>query len=100
MTALRIFGLTCVLALATPAAALAHANLIRSDPADGAVVAAAPRVVRLVFDDTIRAEPGTKAIRNAGASILAGKARVVDKRTLLIPLRRGLRPGDYTVLWR
>jgi copper transport protein len=100
MTALRIFGVACVVALAAPAAALAHANLIRSDPADRAVVAAPPRVVRLVFDDTIRAEPGTKAIRNAGASILAGKPRVVDKRTLLIPLRRGLRPGDYTVLWR
>jgi copper transport protein len=100
MTALRILGVACVVALAAPAAALAHANLIRSDPADGAVVAAPPRVVRLVFDDTIRAQPGTKAIRNGGASILAGKPRVVNERTLVLPLRRGLRPGDYTVLWR
>jgi copper transport protein len=64
------------------------------------VTAEAPRAVRLFFDDPIRAEGGIKAIRNGGSSILGGKARVVDQRTLVIPLKSGLGDGDYTVLWR
>jgi copper transport protein len=100
VTARRILGLACVVALAAPAPALAHANLTRSDPANGAVVAAAPRAVRLFFDDTIRTQPGIKAIQNGGGSILAGSPRVLNDRTLVIPLRPGLRKGDYTVLWR
>jgi copper transport protein len=95
-----IFALACVVALSAPPVALAHASLVRSDPADRAVLAAAPRVVRLFFDDTIRTQPGVRAIRNGGNSILAGSPRVVNDRTLVIPIARGLRRGDYTVLWR
>jgi copper transport protein len=89
-----------IVALAAPPDALAHANLIRSDPANGAVVASPPRAIRLFFDDPIRAQGGMKAVRNGGSSILAGSPRVLGQRTLVIPLRRGLRRGDYTVLWR
>jgi copper transport protein len=32
--------------------------------------------------------------------VLAGKARVVGGRTLVVPLESGLADGDYTVLWR
>jgi copper transport protein len=98
--ALRIFGVACAVALAAPPVALAHATLVRSEPANGAVLAAPPRVVRLIFDDTIRSLSGVKAVRNGGRSILAGSPHVVNDRTLVIPLARGLRRGDYTVLWR
>jgi copper transport protein len=54
----------------------------------------------LVFDDTIRTQPGVRAIRNGGNSILRGTPHVVNDRTLVIPLASGLRHGDYTVLWR
>ena len=94
------FALACAIALAAPPVALGHATLVRSDPADGAVLAAAPREVRLVFDDTIRTESGVKAVRNGGSSILAGSPRIENDRTLVIPLARGLGRGDYTVLWR
>ena len=102
MKALRLFALgsAVTVSLAAPAVAWGHAALVRSDPADRAVVATPPRAVRLVFDDTIQAQPGVKAIRNGGSSILGGKPRVLDDRTLVIPLAAGLRPGDYTVLWR
>ncbi|MHB8468149.1 MAG: copper resistance CopC/CopD family protein [Gaiellaceae bacterium] len=85
--------------LAAPAAALAHANLVRSDPGNGAVLARPPAIVTVAFDDTVRAGPGIAAIRNGGASILAGRARIVHGRTLVIPLRRGLSNGDYSVRW-
>ena len=93
-------GLVLLLALTVPAAAEAHATLVRSEPRDGSVVETAPSRVRLVFDDDVRALSGMKAIRNGGGSVLSGRPKVVGGRTLVVPLRAGLPNGDYTVLWR
>ena len=87
--------------LAFPGSAWAHANLVKVTPENGAVLSKPPSAVRLVFDDTVRAASGIKAVRNdGGASVLGGKARVVGGRTLVVPLEGGLSDGDYTVLWR
>lgn len=86
-------------ALAVPAAANAHATLLRSAPASGAALSVAPREARFVFDDAVRAASGIKAVRSDGTSVIGGKGRVVDGKTLVVPLRR-LSAGDYTVLWR
>jgi copper transport protein len=97
----RALLVLCLCSLALPAAGWAHATLVRVVPENAAVLAAGPRVVRVVFDDGVRVKSGIKAIRNdGGASVLAGKARIVGGKTLLIPLRPGLHDGDYTVLWR
>jgi copper transport protein len=85
--------------LALPAAAAAHANLVRITPAPGAVLARAPAEVRVVFDEAVRAGPGIAAVRNGGGSIVRGRARVGGGRTLVVPLRRGLGDGDYSVRW-
>ena len=87
-------------ALALPAVAEAHATLLRSEPASGAVVSAAPTRVRFFFDDNVRVRSGIKAIRNGDGSVLGGTPRVVGGRVLVVPLQAGLREGDYTVLWR
>jgi copper transport protein len=86
-------------ALAAPAAAAAHANLVRSLPANGAVLARPPAVVRIVFDDSVQVGPGIEAIRNGGRSVLAGRPHVADEQTLVVPLRRGLADGAYSVRW-
>jgi copper transport protein len=88
-----------VVALLLPAGAAAHATLVRTVPADGAILERAPAAVRVVFDDTVERGPGIAGIRNGGGSVLAGKAHVSDGRTLVIPLRRGLGNGAYTVRW-
>jgi len=88
----------CV-ALALPAAASAHATLLRSTPADRAVVPTAPHAVRFFFDDTVRVLSGIRAVRNGGGSVLGGRPRVEGGRTLVVPLQR-IGDGDYTVLWR
>ncbi|MFL5950616.1 MAG: copper resistance CopC/CopD family protein [Gaiellaceae bacterium] len=91
--------LLCSLAL--PGSAWAHATLVRVTPENGTVLSTSPTAVRLVFDDGVRAGSGIKAVRNDGsASVLAGNARVVGGRTLVVPLRHRLADGDYTVLWR
>jgi copper transport protein len=86
-------------ALSLPGAASAHARLVRSTPADRAVLATAPTEARFVFDDDVTGASGNRAVRNGDGSVLAGKAHVVRGRTLVVPLQR-LRNGDYTVLWR
>jgi copper transport protein len=96
----RVLVLAALGALALPPSAWAHARLVRSEPADGAVSAAAPASVRFFFDDEVRVGSGIKAIRNGGGSVVAGKPRVVGGRVLIVPLRSGLGEGDYTVLWR
>jgi copper transport protein len=94
-----VVGAGLAVALALPAAAAAHATLLRSSPADRAVLTIAPHVVRFVFDDTVRVASGIQAVRNGGGSVLGGKAHVVGARTLVVPLQR-VGEGDYTVLWR
>jgi copper transport protein len=95
-----VVGSACVVALLLPAGALAHATPVRIQPADGAVVNAGPATVRIFFDEGIRPEPGMRAVRNTEGSVLGGAPRVEGGRELVIPLRRGLSAGGYTVLWR
>jgi copper transport protein len=65
------------------------------------VLSSPPTAVRLLFDDTVRPASGIKAVRNdGGTSVLAGKARILGGRTLVVPLKSDLPDGDYTVLWR
>jgi copper transport protein len=86
-------------ALAVPGAAFAHANLVRSVPANGAVLARPPAVVRILFDDNVQTGPGIEVIRNAGGSVVAGHPHVEHGRTLVVPVRRALADGAYSVRW-
>lgn len=93
-----VVGVLCVLAF--PAVAGAHANLLSTEPRNGAVLSSPPSVARFVFDDAVRVVSGVRAIRNGGGSVLSGKPRLERERILVVPLRSGLADGDYTVLWR
>jgi len=91
--------IVALLALVAPAAASAHATLIRTDPPNGAVLKNAPARVRVFFDDTVRLAGGNAAVGNTtGSSVLAGKAQAAG-RVLTIPLKPNLADGDYSVRW-
>src|SRR3954451_9422003 len=95
----RLVVLLAVAALAAPAGAAAHASAVRTVPNGGAVLDKAPRVVRVEFDDIVRAAPGNAAVANAdGSSVLDGRPRA-HGRVLTIPLRSGLKDGVYSVRW-
>jgi len=95
----RALAVLVLVALAVPAAAAAHAKLIRTVPAAGSVVAQSPRTVLVEFDDTITAAPGGAAVANATRrSVLAAPA-VANGRVLTLPLRHPLPRGAYTVRW-
>jgi copper transport protein len=90
---------TLLVALALPAGAAAHATLLRTIPASGAVLERAPSVVRVEFDDKIRVAPGNAAVANAGgASVLRAKART-NGHVLSLPLRARLADGAYSIRW-
>ena len=99
----RLCSLAVVLAaLALPAAASAHARLVGSKPADGAVLATAPATCALLFDDEIRPAGGDRARRRARP--LGARRRTASPattaRSLVLPLRPGLPHGAYSVRWR
>ena len=89
-----------LLALAAPAA-WAHAVLRDSDPPAGSTLAAAPKQIRLQFNEAL--EPAFASVRltgPGGKEVVTGKA-VVDKadgRTLVLPLP-ALEAGAYNAKW-
>ena len=76
-------------ALAFPAAASAHARLVGSKPADGAVLATPPADVKLLFDDEVRPAGGDRGRRRAGplGARRAGARLAGNDRSLVLPLR-------------
>ena len=95
----RTVVLLALAALIAPASAAAHATLIGTLPADGAVLDRAPQSVHVEFDDRIHVAPGNAAVSNANnASVLDGAPRIAG-HTLVLPLRANLGDGSYSVRW-
>src|SRR3954465_13985269 len=97
----RLVGSLIVLVAAgvlAPGAA-AHAVLLRSQPANGAVVTRGPAAVRFVFDDPIRVGAGNQALRNGGGPAPPRPAGRLGGGMLVLPLARPLAGGDYSVRW-
>ncbi len=94
----RALVVACVVAAVFPPLAQAHARLVRSTPANGAVFATAPVGVQLLFDDTVSVGPGNEVVQNGGGSALGGRP-LANGRQLVLPLRGDLPDGDYSVRW-
>jgi len=89
-------------ALALPAAAWAHAGLVRTVPRANVVLNRPPPVVELTYTEAV--EPTFAAVSvtsSSGKSETAGSPRrsAADAKTLVIPLKR-VDPGWYLVYWR
>jgi copper transport protein len=97
---MRAVGFVCVLlgALAYAGAALAHASLIRSEPADRAVVARPPAIVTLVFNEPVSPIILRLIGPNGDASEL--KEVAAENATLTVSLPRGLARGTHLLSWR
>jgi len=99
-----VFASIALLAWLIPAGvASAHANLDRSDPADGQQLNTAPSRVSLTFTETPDPELSSVTVLDAGGSeVQAGPAQPTpgDPKTLVAPLPRDLPDGVYTVSWR
>ena len=86
-----------LLALAGASATLAHAELVTSDPADGAVLDASPTTITLTFSENL--DPSKSSFRLLGpdgAAIGTGDATAAKAMTLEPP---PLSDGTYTIKW-
>lgn len=86
----------------TASTAFAHAHLLRTVPAQGGTVAAAPTEVVLSFNEKLEPAFTSAVVRDAaGKSLDGAKARVdADDRTVVRVSVPTLAPGVYTVEWK
>ena len=84
--ALTLGAAAAMLMLAQPASA--HADLIRSDPPDGSVLAQAPSVARLWFSEEISPEfSSARVVDRAGATVTGSHVQAGgDPRQLTVEL--------------
>ncbi len=81
-------------------AAFAHANVIRTTPPDGAIVATAPDAVSILFDDPVTVAPGNAVVSSGHSSVMDGDPRTeLGGHRLVLPLLK-LSGGDYSARWR
>jgi copper transport protein len=78
--------------------ALAHAALVASDPADGAVLAKAPPELSLRFDEPV-SPLILKLVEPDGSAAPLGEPRL-DGNRLVLATPSGLRTGSYVFSWR
>ncbi len=94
-------GLALALAMlvATAGAAQAHARFLASDPANGAKLTAAPRSVKLTFNEDVL--PGSAKVRVDGPAGVTTVADIAVKTTTVAAaMPPDLGSGTYTVTWR
>jgi copper transport protein len=97
-----VTALVAAAALAAPAAAWAHAALLKTVPAASAEVDTPPRVVKLVYDEAVEPRFAVVSVTDAaGHQQLDGTVRrsPTDPYELDVPLRRSAE-GWYLVFWR
>ncbi len=90
-------GLVGALALASPASA--HATLLSTDPADGALLEQAPAEVTSTFDEPVEVRSGAVRLLDAAGTEVSSQARSVDTRVVLT-VPPDVADGTYIVTWR
>lgn len=91
-----------ILALLLPGRALAHPEIVRTEPAADAQLITAPKEVRIVFNEALEAAFSEIQLFNTQGQQVdyGGSALALDEpTTLVLPLPQ-LTPGLYTVIWR
>jgi len=85
-----------------PSLVMAHASLVRSDPADNANLAESPREIRLWFNEPISSQFSLAQLLNVQAQPVEISGIRVDPAdpTLMILTLPELSPGIYSVRWK
>jgi copper transport protein len=87
--------------LATAAPASAHATLLRTDPAAGAILTDAPSEVTLTFSESVGTSLGKVTVVDPdGKAVHQGKLSQRKGAEASVKLKSGLRDGTYLVSYR
>jgi copper transport protein len=94
-----IFALAAL--LATPVVLYAHARLLRSSPADGATLTAAPAELSFWFSE--KPEPGFTSIKltdSAGTAVALSAPVSTDSMGVRVAVTGAMHDGRYAIAWR
>jgi copper transport protein len=97
-----LLGLVAAAALALPAAAWAHAALLKTVPVASRTINQAPPEVRLTYSEPVEPRFAIVSVTDAeGQQVTSGKPEAAPgaPQTLVTPLRR-VPEGWYLVFWR
>jgi copper transport protein len=99
---LRLVLIAALLAVLPATPVWAHAALLESTPADGAVLAEAPDTIELRYSEPVGTSLGAvRVLAPDGARVDTGRVSTRDNgRTVVAPLGEDLDHGTYTLLWR
>ncbi len=95
--------LACCVLLAFPGSSLAHAVLLRSDPAQGAMLRVPPGLVHLWFSEAVDPQLSTaQVVTPANQQAGPQQARVpqAENSEIVVTLSSRLTPGVYVVIFR
>ncbi|WP_179670091.1 CopD family protein [Nocardioides thalensis] len=95
--AVALLAVVAVLGLAPPADA--HASLVRTDPAEGAVLASAPEQIRFTFSEAVAAVPDSVQVFDAAGESVDATTSVRDA-VLEATLDEAVGDGTLVVVWR
>ena len=94
-----LFVMLC--ALVAPPAALAHVNLLSSDPVTQSRLDTPPTAVRLRFNEPVTISANAVEVLAPDGTIVSGTARTEDDGYVVVaPVSRLARGNGYTVRWR
>jgi copper transport protein len=96
---LLLFAVVCAFLLGPASSAAAHATLLRTDPAEGAVLDAAPERVTFTFNEAVIGVPAGIKVFDATGEEVASSASVRESQ-LLVDLDEEVADGTLVVLWR
>jgi copper transport protein len=94
-----LLALTAVLVLVPAPPAAAHATLIATDPAEGAVLETAPEQVTFSFNESVIGVPAGITVFDATGTEIASSATVRDAQ-LIVSLDGEVDEGTLVVVWR
>ncbi|WP_162891096.1 copper resistance CopC family protein [Aeromicrobium sp. A1-2] len=83
---------------ASPASA--HSSLVRSSPAEGAVLPTAPRSITLEFNEKVSKIAPAIVLRNDAEAVISSRPPTVGRTTISSTVPTGLPDGSYSIVWR
>ena len=93
----------CIWGLAVAPQASAHATVVSTDPADGALLATAPARVTVTYSEAVSLQLGAlRVFAPDGTQVETGTADHLGGKpdTASVALKAGLKNGTYVVSWR
>jgi copper transport protein len=99
LLATLLLPLALVLAVGSATPASAHATLVSTDPAEGAVLDAAPEQVTFTFSESVIGVPAGIQVFDATGEVVASSA-TVRKGSLVVGIDETIGDGTFVVVWR